>query len=403
MKLKRLSIRNAVLTLVLTVSMALLITGAVYALEIPDISEYIVESGKATIYVVLENSSGVGGYEFCVTASGRSDQLFTINNPNYTKVTINGLKEGSTYRVKARCIGTDGSRGGYSQEIFITPGSTVKTSSVRISVKKNTSDSKVAAACLYGTKRGSKGGGAKLMRAKNGGKVGISAASIKSQYKLDTSLAYFHGGWYTAKMTSTQSCQAADGGSSVKVSSGTVVIVMKASKGNGTVCRLSGGRTVYIPAGSLQYTGYIYNSSKAYTTAQVTQWVNARKIPRTSYHTSTPADFLILASKFNQHVWVFKWNGQKWVVVKDLSGGVCSTACKFNANHPNDIYGFATCGVYNYSPSTNGRHYSNPYGGNDLHSGGKGKPNTSGCIALNKKALKWVKKKAPYGTRVVIF
>ena len=395
--------RNTLRTLFAAMFMSIIFTCAVHAIETPDVSEYIVETNKATVYIVMEDSSGVTGYEFSVCAPGKQEQLFTIDHPNYTKVIIGGLKTGVTYRVKARCIGSGGIRGSYSQEITITPGDTIRTTDVRISVKKNTSDSKVASACLYGTKRGSKGGGAKLMRAKNGDKVGISANEIKSKYKLDTGLSYFHGGWYTAKMTSTQNCQAADGGESVTVKDGTVVIVMKASRGNSTVCRLSGGRTVYVSASNLKYTGYIYNSSKAYSNAQVTQWVNARNIPRTSRHCSSPADYLILASKFNQHVWLFKWSGQKWIIVKDLSGGVCSTACRFNANHPNDIYGFATCGVYNYSPSTNGRHYSNPYGGNDLHSGGKGRPKTSGCIALNKKMLKWVKKKAPYGTRVVLF
>ena len=401
--MKTINIKRTLHTMFMSITLALFFTLTAHALETPDISEYIIETNKATVYIVLENSSGVVGYEFSVKAPGKTEQLFTINNPNYTKVTIRGLKNGVAYKVKARCIGKGGTRGFFSQEISITPGNTIKTSSVRISVKKNTSDSSVAKACLYGTKRGSKGGGAKLMRAKNGGKVGISASAIKSQYKLDTSLSYFHGGWYTAKVTSTMKCDAADGGSSVTVKGGSVVVVMKASHGNGTVCRLKGGRTVYIPYSYLRYTGYIYNSSKAYTTAQVTQWVNARKIPRTSYHCATQADYLLLASKYNQHVWIFKWNGTKWVVVKDLSGGKCSTACRFNAGHPNDIYGFATCGVYNYSAATNGRHYSNPNGGNDLHAGGKGKPNTSGCIALNKKALKWVKKKAPYGTRVVIF
>ena len=403
MRITQKRIKKTLHAALLVMLVTLFPAGTASALEAPDISEYVIEPEKTTVYVVLENRSGVTGYEFCISTPQRAEQMFTIDNPSHTKVSIEGLKTGATYKVKARCIGKDGTKGPYSYEITITPGQKIKTSAVRISVKKNASDSKVAAACLYGTKRGQKGGGARLMRGKNAGATGIPAAAIKAKYKLDTSLAYFHGGWYTAKMTGTQNCQAADGGADVTVDKGTPVIVMRASHGNGTVCRLSGGRTVYISASHLRYTGYIYNSSKAYSNAQVTQWVNDRNIPRTSSYTSTAADYLLLASKYNQHVWIFKWNGDKWVVVKDLSGGKCSTACRFNGGHPNDVYGFSTCGIYNYSPSTNGRHYSQPNGGNDLHSGGKGKPQTSGCIALNKKALKWVMKKAPYGTRVVLF
>lgn len=403
MTTSRSKIKRALHTAALMILVTVFFTETIFALDAPDISEYINEPKKTTIYIVLEKSTGVTGYEFSIRTANSTEKKFTINNHKYTKVTITGLKTNVTYKIKARCIGENKKRGSYSPEITITPGTTKTKSAIRLSTKKNKSDSKVASACLYGTKRGSKGQGARLMRAQNAGKTGIKASEIKSKYKLDTSLSYFHGGWYTAKTTAKQKCEAADGGSSVTVKKGTVVIVMRASHGNDTVCRLKGGRTVYVSSGNLKYTGYVYNSSKAYSNAQVTQWVNARNIPRTSTYSSTQADYLLLASKYNQHAWVFKWNGKKWVIVKNLSGGVCSTASRFNAGHPNDIYGFSTCGIYNYSKATKGRHYSQPNGGNDLHSGGIGKPKTHGCIALNKKLLKWVKKKAPYGTRVVLF
>ena len=231
----------------------------------------------------------------------------------------------------------------------------------------------------------------------------ITGRSVKkidlSKWKLDGSLAYMHGMWYLAKTTKSVKAKAADGGKSVRVGSGTQVIITFYPSPKGTAtCRLKSGRSVKISGKNLRTLKYVYNSSSRYADAQVEEWVNSRKI-------TSGSKYLFFASKFNQRAWIMEKTKDGWRCKYVVP---ISTGAYTNYGRPNDLYGFNSCSInthyVNKKGFGRGISYASKAGGNQIHTTNRTlRPGTHGCIAMKRKDYNFVYNYLPYGTRVVLF
>ena len=221
-----------------------------------------------------------------------------------------------------------------------------------------------------------------------------------SPWGLDGALDYVHGMYYMAVLQSSYQAPSADSiRSKVKVKKGQKVVVLYYPKQNGkAVCRLKNGRTVYIPVRKLRVQYYIYNSSSAYTDAQIEEWVASR-------HITSKTKYMFVASKFNQHGWILtKVNGQ-WTCKYVLN---ISTGAYTNNGLPNDCYPLNHCSIQthyiNKKKIGKGISYAGKTGGNQIHYGAKVLfPSTHGCIAMRHRDYNFVYWYLPYKTRVVLF
>ena len=130
----------------------------------------------------------------------------------------------------------------------------------------------------------------RAIRKSHGKKVNLSA------WGLDGALDYVHGMYYMARVKTTYKAKSADSvKSKVKVKKGQKVVILYYPRRNGkAVCRLKNRRTVYIPVKKLKVLYYIYNSSTAYTDAQIEEWVASK-------HITSKTKYMFVASKFNQY------------------------------------------------------------------------------------------------------
>lgn len=231
--------------------------------------------------------------------------------------------------------------------------------------------------------------------------IGTKKSKIKlSSWKLNGSLERVHGMYYLAKTVKKVNAEAVDGkGGKVGVRKGEKIIVMYFPKNRGTaVCRLKSGRTVRIPSSKLKVLKYVYNSSKAYSDAQVEEWINSRKI-------TSGSNYLFFASKFNQRGWILVKSDGKWKCRYVLG---ISTGAYTNGGLPNDCYSFGSCAInthyVNKKGFGRGISYASKGGGNQIHVSGRTlRPGTHGCIGMKKKDYEFVYWHLPYGTRVVLF
>ena len=233
----------------------------------------------------------------------------------------------------------------------------------------------------------------KIMGTKKG-KINLSS------WKIDGSLEYVHGMYYLAKTKKGLTAKAADEkGGKVKLKKGEKLLVIYFPTNRGkTVCRLKNGRTVYVPATSLTVTNYVYNSSKAYSDAQIEEWMNSRGI-------TSKSNYAFFASKFNQRGWILVKSGGKWRCRYVLG---ISTGAYTNGGRPNDCYSFNSCSInthyVNKKGFGKGISYASKAGGNQIHVSGRTlRPGTHGCIGMKRKDYEFVYWRLPYGTRVVLF
>ncbi len=222
-----------------------------------------------------------------------------------------------------------------------------------------------------------------------------------SAWGLDGELDYVHAMYYMAKVKSSCTAASADSNKSkVKVKKGQQVVVLyfPRNRGGKAVCRLKSGRTVKIPVGKLKVSFYIYNSSSAYTDAQIEEWVASR-------HITSKTKYMFVASKFNQHGWILTKESGKWICKYVLK---ISTGAYTNYGSPNDCYPVNSCSIQtHYINKKNigrGISYASKYGGNQIHYGKTVlHPSTHGCIAMRTRDYNFVYWYLPYKTRVVLF
>ena len=240
---------------------------------------------------------------------------------------------------------------------------------------------------------------AKLCRGHSHGKPADLSA-----YGLDGQLDYIHSMYYTATVTGSVNAASADSDpSSVSVGKGQKVIVIYMGSHRKTaksVCRLAGGRTVYIPNSRLKVGYYIYNSSTPYTDRQVEDWIKRNGI-------KSKTDYIFFASKFNQYGWILERNGGEWTCRYRFG---ISTGAYTNGKLPNDCYGVNSNEIgthYKHKKNAGGNgkgiSYASKRGGNLLHTGKMYFPYTHGCIATNAKNYSFLYYYLPCGTRVVLF
>lgn len=223
-----------------------------------------------------------------------------------------------------------------------------------------------------------------------------------SDWKLDGSLSYFHGMFYEATVRKNIAASATDAiGGRVSVKKGEKIIVMRMTsrKGN-AVCRLKNGRTVMIPAGKIQVNRFLYNSSSAYSDAQVEEWVASKGI-------TSKTDMMLVISKFNQRAWVMKRSANGWRCSYVLK---VTTSSRRNgsARLPNDCYGLNRCSIQTHYKNKKGMgkgiSYASKAGGNQIHYRGNSLyPSTHGCVGMGRKDYEFIYWRMPYGTKVVLF
>lgn len=121
----------------------------------------------------------------------------------------------------------------------------------------------------------------------------------------------------------------------------------------------------------------------------------------------SPTGWLIWCNKHTQTLYVLKGKKGAWVCQKRYK---CGTGNIANGDNADQGVGFSWK-IYDkqekYKTPSGGiqywnMHYSSP-GGNSIHRGPVGKPSTHGCIALADKAVQWVFKNVPIGTKVVVY
>ena len=225
-----------------------------------------------------------------------------------------------------------------------------------------------------------------------------------SAYGLDGELAYIHPMYYLAKVKSNVVASAADSkGSMVHVKKGetVVIIYMKShSKKANSICRLTNKRTVFIPNKKLKVLSYLYNSTSAYTDAQVEDWVRQQGF-------TSATNYMFVISKFNQRGWIMERKKEGWVCKYHL--GISSGAYT-NGSLPNDCYALNTLAIRthyknkkNVGSNGQGISYKSKAGGNQLHTGQAYHPYTHGCVGMHSKDYKFVYYYLPYNTRVIHF
>lgn len=241
---------------------------------------------------------------------------------------------------------------------------------------------------------GTKTAASRVKGTSHGKKVSLSA------WGLDGALDYVHGMYYMAQMKANYRAASADSKKSkVSVKKGQRIVILYYPKQNGTaVCRLQNKRTVYIPVKKLKVLYYLYNSSSAYTDAQIEEWVASK-------HITSKTKYMFVASKYNQHGWILTKVSGKWICKYVLN---IATGAYTNNGLPNDCYPLNSCAVRtHYINKRNigrGISYAGKVGGNQIHYGAKVLyPNTHGCIAMRSRDYNFVYWYLPYGTRVVLF
>ena len=236
---------------------------------------------------------------------------------------------------------------------------------------------------------------AKRVKGKSHGKnVDLSA------WGLDGSLDSVHGMYYMAVLKKTYTAASADSvKEKVRVKKGENVVILYYPRRNGTtICRLKNKRTVRIPAKRLRVLYYIYNSSSAYTDAQIEEWVASNRI-------TSKTKYMFLASKFNQHGWILTKESGSWVCKYVLN---ITTGAYTNGDLPNDCYPLNSCAIrthyINKRVIGTGISYASKYGGNQIHyMKSVLYPSSHGCIAMKRRDYNFVYWYLPYGTRVVLF
>ena len=223
-----------------------------------------------------------------------------------------------------------------------------------------------------------------------------------SKWNLDGSLSYFHGMFYEATVRKTVKASAKDSkGGTVTVRKGEKIIVMcLPSRSGKAVCRLKSGRTVSIPAKKIKVDRFLYNSSSAYSDAQVEEWVASRGI-------TSKTDMMLVISKFNQRAWILKRSAKAWKCEYVLK---VTTSSRRNGSGklPNDCYGLNKCSIQTHYKNKKGMgrgiSYASKTGGNQIHYRGNSLyPSTHGCVGMGRKDYEFVYWRMPYGTKVVLF
>ena len=221
-----------------------------------------------------------------------------------------------------------------------------------------------------------------------------------SAWGLDGSLDYVHGMYYMAELRKTYTAQSADSeNSKVRVKKGEKVVVLYYPHRNGkTICRLKNKRTVRIPAKKLKVLYYIYNSSSAYTDAQIEEWVASK-------HITSRTKYMFMVSKYNQHGWILTKESDRWICKYVLN---ITTGAYTNGDLPNDCYPLNSCSIQTHYVNKRvigtGISYASKYGGNQIHyMKSVLYPSTHGCIAMRHRDYNFVYWYLPYGTRVVLF
>ena len=234
----------------------------------------------------------------------------------------------------------------------------------------------------------------RAIRKSHGKKVNLSA------WGLDGALDYVHGMYYMAKVKTTYEAKSADSvKSKVKVKKGQKVVILYYPRRNGNaVCRLKNRRTVYIPVKKFKVLYYIYNSSTAYTDAQIEEWVASR-------HITSKTKYMFVASKFNQHGWILTKVSGKWICKYVLN---ITTGAYTGGGLPNDCYSLNSCSIQTHyihkKDMGRGISYASKAGGNQIHYRKNVLyPSTHGCIAMRHTDYNFVYWYLPYKTRVVLF
>ena len=221
------------------------------------------------------------------------------------------------------------------------------------------------------------------------------------KFGLDGELDYVHPMYYIAKVKSNVKAKSADSNhSSVKVKKGSEVVILymsSHSRQSSSICRLKNKRTVSIPNSKLRVITYLYNSSSAYTDAQIEGWVKQHRI-------TSKTKYMFVVSKFNQHGWILEKKHGEWLCKYHLA---LSTGAYTNVGLPNDCYGLNSLSInthyINKRGFGRGISYASKFGGNQIHLGKAGYPFTHGCIGMPKKEYNFVYYYLPYKTRVVLF
>ena len=272
----------------------------------------------------------------------------------------------------------------------------------------------VAKKCKYGYIKGTDKGELKQSNSSN------KKTTVKNTYGLDSSLSYFHPGWYFGKITKKGDYEAIDGGDNVSVASGTTgIIIGQENWGKHVYFRLANGRTISVKKGNYKVLAILYNSSSAYTNEQVEEWINRQDVTghtRSGYRIN-PVNKVVLVSKYNQRAWILTGSNHHWKCIsdKELCGSKCGTVA-MNGNSSwsrpqqqyryinylacNDRYAICQDGRATGMPHT--RSFVGKAGGNQLHGGGTGFPITHGCIAF-KSVMRDAIYELEKGTPLVVF
>lgn len=273
----------------------------------------------------------------------------------------------------------------------------------------------VAKTCNYGYIKGNEKGTVKA--SKSGDNKGNT---FKDTYGLDPSLSYFHPGWYYGKITKAGTYEAIDGGDNVTVSAGTTGIIMGHTNwGKYAYFRLANGRTISVKKGRYKVLSILYNSEKAYTNQQVEEWINRQDITGKTHsgYRINPVDRVLLVSKYNQRAWILTGSNHNWKCSsnKKLCGSACGTVAMWGNtswSSPLPCYAYknylacntkyAVCPIGRAMGMSKTRAYVSRGGGNMLHGGGHGHPQTHGCIAFHG-AMHDAVYDLPVGTPLIVF
>ena len=114
------------------------------------------------------------------------------------------------------------------------------------------------------------------------------------------------------------------------------------------------------------------------------------------------ADYLLVASRYNQHVWLLRWSDGAWRITEEVeafSGLPCSTSAHFEDGLPTDIYSYGELGAYvtfysNLLEKWVVSYDSEDGVGNALEGGATGYPWTYGNIALPEQLYQWIQERA---------
>ena len=278
---------------------------------------------------------------------------------------------------------------------------------INMEAQFGTSDSSsVNDAAQYGTVQGTMASAPIPQTITGGSPDRISNINIKAEYGIEGGHTYLHGMFYIAKMTADETAKAVDGQGKMKLNKGKKVLVIRSTgaskKEKSIVCVKSGdaSRILYVKNKNLKYLQYVFNSAVAFSNAQVEEWV-------TKYKMSSPTNWAVFVSKYNQRLYVLKKDGDRWVVTGSTA---CTTGGTFSGDYPNDVYGVNHCKLLqrtNALPSANnlpGVYYSS-VGGNAIHAvptSALRHPSTLGGIGLNQSYLDKIME-LPLQTRVVTF